>query len=144
MSLFSSLEPVVHEFTFDEKKYVLREPSEAAVSKYTLVRHQAKLYEEGKGTDKVTFSEAQLAMVGMCLFALEADDKPKVDKEGRWVPVGKDALAQWPSRTVTAMFTWLLQHINRDSDTTAEALKEQIKELQERLRLKEEGKEGNS
>lgn len=141
--MLSSLEPETQEFALDDKKYLLREPSEAAVSKFVLLRHRAKIYEEGKSQERVSYSEAQLALVGDSLYELDADDCPKSDKDGKLIPIGSKKLESWSSRLVTAMFQWCIEHINRDVEESLDEMKKKKAELEEKIRQKEEGG-GNS
>jgi hypothetical protein len=141
--MLSSLEPETQAFALDDKNYLLKEPSEAAVGKFVLLRHRARQYEEGKSQDRVSYSEAQLALVGESLYELDADDRPKSDKDGKHLPLGSKKLETWPSRLVTAMFQWCIDHINRDVEESLDDLKKRAAEIQEKIRLKEEGR-GNS
>ncbi len=94
---FADLEPVLVPVKIGGRKYVLKEPSEAASVKYrNALMRAAKFGTDGSVTAADGLADLEPLLVSLCLFELDKDNFEK--------PVPLETVLAWPPRVVGPLF----------------------------------------
>lgn len=124
---FDSLAPQETPVTIEGKKYVLREPSEAAALRYRDACIRGAKMEDGVVTMGAV-AEAQPLLVSLCLFEIISEQ----NGEPKNVGVSLQTIKGWPTRVVKPLFE-AAKEMGGLNEGTPEELEKAIAKLQKQL-----------
>lgn len=133
MSFSFSSKPQVLHGTIDGVNYILRQASAGAVTAYRNARQRGAKFAGGKFSGVDGLANAELDLVGQCLYTAEEFDKGRgFGRDGK--PVGTEFLASLPNDAQVHFFAWLEKNSSLEEKATVEGVTKQIEVLQEQLR----------
>lgn len=113
------------------KVYVLREPTGDAVVKWRNAQLRSSKMVDGKLSSIDGMADAEPLLVSLCLF----ECRPQPDGTEVQYIVKENTVRAWPNRVQRALYDKVMElgHLNESGEETKETLREQIKDLQEKL-----------
>jgi hypothetical protein len=126
---WDDLEPIQVPVRVGQKRYVLREASEAAAATYRNAGLRSARMNDGKVVGIEGAADVQALLVSLCLFHFVAG------KDGQQlpIPVSLEAVRSWPARVVLKLFERAKQISDLDETETREVLEKRLAETQEKL-----------
>ena len=126
---FGSLETIeVPVVGANGKKYILREASGEAAARFNSMRGKCAKYTDGGVSEVSGIGHIPLFLVSLCLFNMKEDGTANLQST-----VVLSVIQSWPERVIKKLYAEALRISEIDQDDDLDNLKEQHKELGEKI-----------
>jgi len=132
------LEPIEIPVTIGGVEYVLCEASADAARKFNNKRAEAGRFSDGKLSGVSGLGDLEPLLVSSCLFRVTSRQVDGGVKRAL-SPVAYNTVLTWPARVVTPLFERAKKISELEETETLEALREQLKDTQEKIAELEAG-----